>query len=126
MSRIVTVSDTITLYPTGYDSSKTRTSYTNNSYPISNGYTDATSTTEARIYASSTTTASVFYTFTSPNLSTSAVITSVTGQVKNRVSSTSQSTTGRFRLYAGNTAKGTLVTRNSTSTATTSLTPGSS
>lgn len=122
MARQINVNETVTLIPTGHDSSQM--SYTNNTYPISNGYTNLTSTTEARIYGSSTVSGYVFYTFDTPDdIPPNATIT-LTGSVRIRTSSTSNNTTAHAQLYAGNTAKGSDATRTATSTATVTLSPG--
>lgn len=123
MARQINISETVTLHPTGYDGSQM--SYTNASYPISNGYTDLTSTTEARIYGTSTTSGYVFYTFDTPEIPLGAVIT-VTGQARMRVSSTNSAATGHAQLYSGSTAKGSDVTMASTTTTNLTLSTGNS
>ena len=124
MSRVITMSDSVTLSPSGYTSSQM--SYYNSNYPISNGYADLSSTTEARIYASASTSGYVFYSFTGPDIPNNSTITAVTASVRARLSSTSSSAVGHYQLYAGNTAKGSDTTSASTTSSTISLNTGNS
>ena len=119
-----TVTRTLTLVPSG------NTGLTNmsvsGSYPVTNAYTDETSTTYARYTISQSTTGSVYFTFDVSDLPASATITSVTAKARARVSSTTRVTNTKCQLYTGTTAKGsnsTFATTSNPPTAIT-LTPG--
>lgn len=125
MSRIVTYNDSISVIPSGYSDLSNLT--TSTTYPITNGYTDTASTTYAQFTLSTSTTGYLYYTFNVDGIPSNATITSITGQVKARVSSTSRVTNTVCQLYAGTTAKGSNVTFASTaSTNVVTLTPGTS
>ena len=115
MSRIVEHNETITIIPSGYSDLTNLT--TNTQYPITSGYTDTASTTYARFTLSTSTTGYLYYTFNVDGIPSNATITSITGQVKARVSSTSRVTNTVCQLYAGTTAKGSNVTFASTDSA---------
>lgn len=113
MSRTSTVTETLTLIPSGYTGSSNIS--TSSSYPLSNGYADTSSTTYARLSLSASTAGHVYYTFDTSAIPSGATITSVTAKAKVRVSSTSRVTTTLCQLYSGSTAKGSNVTFASTS-----------
>lgn len=119
-----TVTKTLTLVPSG-NTGLTGMSISG-SYPVTNAYTDETSTTYARYSISQSTTGSVYFTFDVSDLPASATITSVTAKARARVSSTTRVTNTKCQLYTGTTAKGsnsTFATTSNPPTAIT-LTPG--
>ena len=107
------VSDSLALHPSGYTGSTNLT--TSSSYPISNGYTDADSSTYARFTLSSGSTGYLYYTFDCSEIPADATIDSVACTVRARVSSTSRVTSTQCQLFAGTTAKGNNSTFASTS-----------
>ena len=114
---------TATLIPSGYTGLSNLT--TSSSYPITNGYTDTDSTTYARLSLSTSTTGYLYFTFDTSDIPSTATITSITGRVKVRVSSTSRVTSTVCQLYSGTTAKGSNVTFASTASDNiVTLTPG--
>ena len=119
-----TVTRTLTLVPSG-NTGLTGMSISG-SYPVTNAYTDETSTTYARYSVSQSTTGSVYFTFDTSDLPASATITSVTAKARARVNNTTRVTNTKCQLYSGTTAKGsnsTFATTTSPPTAIT-LTPG--
>jgi len=114
MSKPYTLSDNITINPSGYTNLTSLT--TTNSYPVTNGYTNTSSTTYARLSIASGATGHLYYTFDTSTIPENAEITGVSGQVKIRVNNTSYVTSTRCQLYAGTTAKGGNTTFASTST----------
>lgn len=125
MAKQVTINDSKSFIPSGYTGLTNLTTSTD--YPITNGYTDTTSTTYARFTLSTSTTGYLYYTFNVTGIPSNATITSITGQVKARVSNTSRVTNTVCQLYAGTTAKGSNVTFASTSTSNVvTLSPGTS
>jgi hypothetical protein len=128
MSRLVPVSDTLSIYPSGYTGC-TFTTSTNASYRPENGYGDVNSTTRARLQLASTNTSYViYYTFDCSAIPANATINSVSGSFSAYVSNTSRVTNTQARLYAGSTAKGSNTTFATASTTdhTFNLSPGSS
>ena len=119
-----TVTKTLTLVPSGYTGLTSLT--TSSSYPISNAYKGSGDTsTYARLSLSTSTTGYLYLTFDTSDIPSGATITSVSGTVTVRVSSTSRVTSTVCQLYSGTTAKGSNVTFASTSTSNTvTLTPG--
>lgn len=125
MAKQVTINDSKSFIPSGYTGLTNLTTSTD--YPITNGYTDTTSTTYARFTLSTSTTGYLYYTFNVTGIPSNATITSITGQVKARVSNSSRVTNTVCQLYAGTTAKGSNVTFASTSTSNVvTLSPGTS
>lgn len=125
MAQQININDSISLHPTDYTGNSGYTTSTNASYQISNGYTDSSSTTYARLQLSTGGTGVIFYTFDTPEIPAGATITGVTATARIRVSSTSRVTNTSAQLYSGSTAKGSSVTFASTSTTNTfNLTPG--
>ncbi len=119
-----TVTKTLTLVPSG-NTGLTGMSISS-SYPVTNAYTDETSTTYARYTISQSTTGSVYFTFDTSELPASATITSVTATARARVSNTTRVSNTKCQLYTGTTAKGsntTFATTTNPPTAIT-LTPG--
>lgn len=119
-----TVTKTLTLVPSG-NTGLTGMSISS-SYPVTNAYTDETSTTYARYTVSKSTTGSVYFTFDTSDLPASATITSVTAKARARVSNTTRVSNTKCQLYTGTTAKGSNTTFATTSNPPTAitLTPG--
>lgn len=122
MPKQINIQDSATLNPSNYTGLTNLTTTT--SYPVSNGYTDATSTTSARFTVSSGSTGYLYYTFDTSGIPENATIDSVSAQAKASVSSTSRVTSTVCQLYTGTTAKGSNATFASTSATTVTLTPG--
>lgn len=121
---MATVTKTLTLVPSG-NTGLTGMSISS-SYPVTNAYTDETSTTYARYTISQSTTGSVYFTFDTSELPASATITSVTAKARARVSNTTRVTNTQCQLCTGTTKKGrnsTFATTSNPPTAIT-LTPG--
>lgn len=123
-----TVSRSVTLVPSGYTGNTGVTLSTNASYQVSNGYKGSGDTSStARIQMGTSTTGYLYYTFDTSEIPSGATITSITGTVTVRVSSTSRVTDTKCQLFTGTTAKGSNVTFASTTTSNTvTLSPGSS
>ena len=119
MSKQVDIQDSITIHPSGYDSSHSSYSSVSSSYPISNGYDSSSSTNYAYITCTTGSRAEshISYTFNVSGVPETATIDSVACTVKSRVSSTNYLTASTIQLYAGSTAKG-----SSTSAASTTAT----
>ena len=117
MARQVNITDSVTLNPSNYTGLTSLTTTTN--YPVSNGYTNASSTTYARLTVAQNATGYLYYTFDTSAIPAAATITSVTGTVKARVSSTTTVTSTKCQLYTGTTAKGNNVTFASTNSSNT-------
>ena len=105
MSRVVNISDTNTYAPTGIDTSQSSYSSGSNN---TNAQTDTSSTTYSTLTCSngSGVASYVTYTFSINDIPSGATITSVTGKIKARVSSTSYIATAVAQFYANTTAKG--------------------
>ena len=119
MSRPISITDTLTTHPTGYSQANSSYASISSSYPVSNGYTDASSTTYAYITCTTGSGAEshISYTFDVSEIPEGASIDSVSCSVKSRVSSTNYLTASTIQLYSGTTAKG-----SSTSAASTTAT----
>ena len=117
MSRVINISDTLTTHPNDYSSGNSSYSSVSSSYPISNGYTDASSTSYAYITCRTGSRAEshISYTFDVSEIPEGATIDSVTCSVKSRVSSTYYLTASTIQLYSGSTAKGSATSAASTS-----------
>ena len=125
MAQQISINDSTSLHPTGYEGNSGYTTSTNASYAVSNGYTDSDSTTYARLQLSTGGSGVIFYTFDAPDIPSNATINSVTASARIRVSSTTRVTNTSAQLYSGSTAKGSSSTFASTSTTNTfNLTPG--
>ena len=117
MSRTINIQDSLTTHPSGYDSSNSSYSSVSSSYPISNGYTDSSSTSYAYITCTTGSRAEshISYTFDVSEIPEGVNIDSVTCTVKSRVSSTSYLTASTIQLYSDSTAKGSATSAASTS-----------
>jgi len=127
MAQEINVSDTLRLVPSGYSSVNSSYSSVNSSYPISNGYTDASSTSFAYIACNtgSNATSYISYTFDTSEIPHNATITAVACTAKVRVSSTSYISSANVQLYSDSTAKGSATSARTTSASSYTLTPGS-
>lgn len=128
MSRIIDVSDTISLVPSGYDSANSHYSSVSSSYPISNGYDGTSSTNYAYITCNTGSQATTYisYTFNVSAIPAEATIDSIVAKAKLRVSSTQYISTAVVQLYSGSTAKGSSVSARTTSASTYTISsPGS-
>ena len=114
MAKLVNVTDSIVVNPSGYTGLTNLTTSTSQ-YPISNGYTDTTSTTYARFTTTYNSAGYCYYTFTISGIPSGATITSVTAQVKVRINNSSRISNTSCQLYSGTTAKGNSGTFSSTS-----------
>lgn len=124
MSRIVQLSDSLVIIPSGYTGNSNLTAGTGTQYQPSNGYHDHTGTASITTAARWTLTRSnagyVYYTFSINEIPSTATITSVSCIAKIWVSSTSVTNTN-IQLYTGTTAKGsssTFLTTSSSNTVT--------
>lgn len=128
MSQQITVQNTSTLAPSGYSSANSSYSSISSSYPVSNGYTDATSTSYAYITCRTGSRASSYisYTFNVSEIPDNATIDSITCTAKVRVSSTSYISTAYLQLYNNATAMGSQTSARTTTNGGTTytLTPG--
>ena len=113
----------VTLVPSGYIGLTNLTTNTQN--PVSNGYTNADSTSYARFTLGSNSTGYLYYTFDVSSIPSNATISSVTARGKAAVNNTTRVTNTKMQLYSGTTAKGSNTTFAATTASTRDLTPGS-
>lgn len=125
---MATVTNSITLHPSGYTGASNWTIPTSGSYTITNAYKASGDTSNScRISVNTSATGYVYLTFDTSEIPASATITSISGTVTVRVSNTTRVTNTVCQLYTGTTAKGSNTTFASTTTGNTvTLTPGSS
>ena len=116
MATTKTVTDSWIGTPNGYDSTNSTGFSPSTTYPISNAYSNSSSSTYARLTLSTNTTATIYLTFSVPNIPSGATITGVSAYYKARVSSTSRVTNRSVQFCAGTTTKGTQSTNITTST----------
>ena len=124
MSRPISISDSVSIHPTGINSSHSYASISGESQ----GYTDSSSTNYATINLTTGSGAEtyIYYTFDFSSIPSAATIDSITCQAKCYISTTNSNriTSRQIQLYTGTTAKGSAYTvSNSTSAFT--ITPGS-
>lgn len=124
MSRPISISDSVSVHPTGINSSHSYASISGESQ----GYTDSSSTNYATINLTTGSGAEtyIYYTFDFSSIPSAATINSITCQAKCYISTTNSNriTSRQIQLYTGTTAKGSAYTvSNSTSAFT--MTPGS-
>lgn len=126
MSQQVSYSDTVTIVPSGYDSSNSSYRSISSSYPISNGYDAPSSTSYAYITCNtgSQAVSYISYTFDVSEIPLNATITSVAASARARVSSTSYISTAVLQLYNDSTAMGSSTSARTTTATTYTLTPG--
>ena len=115
----------ITIVPSSY-TGLSNISTTQTSYPLSNGYTDTSSTTYARFQTSTSGqyTGIIYYCFDTSEIPSGAIITSVTMKAKWSVSSTSNITAVSVQPATGTTLKGSANTTRSTTATVYTLTAG--
>ena len=112
MSRPININETLTFAPTSNTSTTNLTA--SSSYPASNGYTDASSTTYTRFSVTRNATGSTYYVFSVTGIPSGATISSVSCVARIYVNSTTNVTSTGIQLYSGTTAKGTSKTFAST------------
>lgn len=117
MSRQVSIQDSLTVNPSGIDTSASSYSSASNN---DNAYTNVDSTTYSTISLTTGSGASsyVTYTFDTSDIPEDATIDSVECVARARVSSTSYISTATLQLYSGSTAKGSTTSFRSTSSTT--------
>lgn len=116
----VTREGSISRHPTSYDTTHYSYASISSSYPLSNGYTDSSSTTYAQVSWKTGSSAEtyVYYKFDFSDIPTNATIKSVSAKAKAYVNTTNSSrvTTRQMQLATGTTLKGSALTiSNSTS-----------
>ncbi len=123
---MASITDSVSLVPSGYTGATGLTVPTTGSYTITNAYKASGDTSNyCRITMSTSTTGYFYLTFDTSDIPSGATITSISGTVTVRVSSTSRVTNTVCQLYAGDTAKGSNVTFASTTASNTvTLSPG--
>lgn len=121
MSKTVNISDSVTLYPSSFDSTNSSYAAVVDNYPIENGYTDSSSSTAARfnITTGSNANTYIYYNFNTSSIPAGATITSVTCQAKVYINTTNSSriTTRQVQLCSGTTTKGSAYTFSNSTTA---------
>lgn len=115
---------TVTLVPSSYTGASNCTD--GSSYPFTNGYTDTSSTTYARLQTSTSGqyVGSVYYCFDTSSIPANAVINSVTVKAKFSVNSTTNITEVSVQAATGTTLKGSANTTMSTTATVYTLTAG--
>lgn len=133
MDNGVDVTDQLVRAASSYSENLHATGYTNlssgvtinSSYPITNTYRVANTTTYARLDFNTSTTGYIELLFDIPDIPPSATITSLTAKAGLRVSSTSRMTSTNCQLYSGSEAKGSNTTFATTTTTIYNLHTGS-
>lgn len=123
---MASITDSVSLHPSGYTGATGLTVPTSGSYIISNAYKGSGDTSSScRVTLQTSTTGYFYLTFDTSDIPSGATITSISGTVTVRVSSTQRVTNTVCQLYSGTTAKGSNVTFASTSTSNiVTLSPG--
>ena len=123
---MASITDSVSLHPSGYTGASNLTVPTTGSYTITNAYKGSGDTTNySRITVNTSTTGYFYLTFDTSDIPSGATITSITGTVTVRVSNTQRVTNTVCQLYTGTTAKGSNVTFASTTAGNTvTLSPG--
>ena len=120
MARTINQTESVTFHPVNVASDHAYASI-NSSYPITNGYADASSTNYTRINLTtgSGATTYIYFTFDCSDIPANATINSVTCQAKVSISTTTSNrvTTRQARLYSGTTAMGSAYTVANSTTA---------
>ena len=127
MSKQISINDSITLIPDGYNSQNSSYSSISTSYPITNAYTDSNSNNYAYITCNTGSRATTYISLTFSevsNIPSNATINSITAKAKVQVSSASYISTAVLQLYSGTTAKGSSTSANTTTATQYSLTAG--
>lgn len=110
---MATVTETITLNPSGYTGS-TNLSFTS-SYPMTNAYDGIDSESYARFSISASSTGYLYLTIDTSDIPSDATNVSISAKARVRVSNTTRVTNTQCQLFTGTTAKGSNVTFASTS-----------
>jgi hypothetical protein len=123
---MASITDSISIVPSGYTGASNLTIPTTGSYAISNVYKNSGDTSNyCRITVNTSTTGYFYLTFDTSDIPATATITSVSGTVTVRVSDTQRVTNTVCQLYSGTTAKGSNTTFASTTASNTeTLIPG--
>lgn len=123
---MASITDSVSLHPSGYTGATGLTVPTSGSYIISNAYKGSGDTSSScRVTLQTSTTGYFYLTFDTSEIPDAATITSISGTVTVRVSSIQRVTNTVCQLYSGTTAKGSNVTFASTTTSNTvTLSPG--
>lgn len=123
---MASITDSAALHPSGYTGASNLTVPTTGSYTITNAYKGSGDTSNyCRITINTSTTGYFYLTFDTSEIPATATITSISGTVTVRVSSTQRVTNTVCQLYTGDTAKGSNTQFNSTTASNTeTLIPG--
>lgn len=123
---MASITDSVSLHPSGYTGETGLTVPTSGSYIISNAYKGSGDTrSSCRVTLQTSTTGYFYLTFDTSDIPSGATITSIGGTVTVRVSSTQRVTNTVCQLYSGTTAKGSNATFASTTAGNTvTLSPG--
>lgn len=123
---MASITDSVSLHPSGYTGATSLTVPTSGSYTITNAYKGSGDTTSScRVTLQTSTTGYFYLTFDTSDIPSGATITSISGTVTVRVSNTQRVTNTVCQLYSGTTAKGSNVTFASTTAGNTvTLSPG--
>lgn len=123
---MASITDSVSLHPSGYTGASNLTVPTSGSYTITNAYKASGNTTNyCRITVNTSTTGYFYLTFDTSDIPSGATITSITGTVTVRVSNTQRVINTVCQLYSGTTAKGSNTQFNSTTASNTeTLIPG--
>lgn len=113
MSIIIPVTGSTSVNPSSLDSTNSVYESATN---IDRGYADVSSTNYAQFYLTTGIGSEtwIYYVFSSPNIPSGAIITSISCQVKASISNISALGTKEMQMYTGTTAKGTAVQFTST------------
>ena len=127
LKKLTKHTDTVTVYPSGYDDTNSDYKGWYSGHGDTLGYTDADSTTYAAVYLNTGNYADTkfYWTFNLSSIPDGATIDSVTCTAKCHITSTSGIPTRTIQMSSGTTAKGTASTLSSTSGTQYSLDVGS-
>lgn len=121
MSRPVSIQDSIEVFPTSFDDTNSAYASVASGYPITNGYDDSSSTSQARfnITTGSNAVTWIYYNFDCSAIPAGATINSVSCSVKASINTTNSSriTTRTAAMYTGTTRKGSTSTVANSTTA---------
>lgn len=113
MARQITINDSLTVNPSNY-TGLTNLTVSSTQYPVSNGYTDTSSTSYARFTTTYNSAGYCYYTFSITGIPTGSTISSVTASAKVRINNTGRVSNTNCQLYYSTTAKGSSATFAST------------
>ena len=121
MSQVINISDTISAYPSSFDSTNSTYASVNSSYPIDNGTTDSSSTTYAQFVLTTGSGAAtyIYYNFDFSEIPDGATLSNLSCTAKGYVSSTSTNyiNTRQMQLCTGTTTMGSAVTLSNSASA---------